>query len=155
MHVWALWLSCETPAAPPDGPQGLAHDNQRTPNVHIERPSPSNTTKIPREDPEREERMKFLVGESIKARNFGPPPFGPPPSWPHPFGPPFGPTKLAKCGLQKLAKFGQMRMAKSGLPNAVTAKLHPSGHVLPRPIPLMPISAWASSTEARFHSGQV
>ena len=30
-----LWLSCGTPAAPPDRAAGVPHDNQRTPNVHI------------------------------------------------------------------------------------------------------------------------
>ena len=46
----------------------------RQPNVHISGPRPSNTTKIPREDPpEREERMKFPGREKKKARNFGPP----------------------------------------------------------------------------------
>ena len=65
----------------------------------------SNTTKIPREDTQREtQRAKIGAGEGKKkkARNFGPPPFGalrrPHPSTPPPFGappfgaPPFGPN---------------------------------------------------------------
>ena len=64
----------------------------------FERPSASNTPKIPREDPQRgKKRTNFAAGQGKKARNFGPPtlrapPFGPPPFGPPPFGPPpFGP----------------------------------------------------------------
>ena len=75
-----------------------------------------NSTRKP---PEREERMKFPVGERKKSAKF----WALHPSGPHPSGPPplRAPpkTKLAKCGLakfgqQKLAKFGQRRMAKCG-----------------------------------------
>ena len=96
VHVWALRLSCETPAAPPQ--------------------TCSNTTKIQREDTQRDtETAKRWREREEKERNFGPPhpsgphTSGPPPfrgphlsapfqgptlSGPHPFGaPPFrGPT---------------------------------------------------------------
>ena len=66
----------------------------------FEGPGASNTTKIPRKDPqEREERVNICGGEGKKARNFGPPTlrgptprgpifssFGLHPSWPPPFG---------------------------------------------------------------------
>ena len=93
------------------GPPGLAHDNQRTPNAHIRGSWRfKNTTKIPREDTQRDtERAKRWREREEKARNFGPPtlrgppPFGPPPlrgptlSGPHPFGaPPFG-APLFQC----------------------------------------------------------
>ena len=59
----------------------------------FERPGASNTTKIPREDPQREEENEFSGGRGKKkARNFGPHPSGPHPSGPHPSGPhPSGP----------------------------------------------------------------
>ena len=60
----------------------------------FERPGALNTTKIPREDPQRgKKRTNFAAGEGKKARNFGPPhPSGPHPSGPHPSGPhPSGP----------------------------------------------------------------
>ena len=93
----------------------------------------SNTTKIPREDTQREtKRMKMGAGEGKKKREIlGSPPFGAPP-WHHPpflgpilFGPfffwvwapPFGDHHDTKLDLAKngLAKIGQIRMAKTGL----------------------------------------
>ena len=83
----------------------VSHDSPRAQTCTFEGPGASNTTKIPREDPQRgKKRMNFAAGEGKKARNFGPPPFGPPlflglvlhPSGPPPFGsphfgaPPFG-----------------------------------------------------------------
>ena len=72
------------------GPPGLHTTARELQTRTFERPGASNTTKIPRADtPEREERMKFPVGESKKKREIsGPPPFGPHPSGPQPFGPP-------------------------------------------------------------------
>ena len=86
----------------------------------------SNTTKIPREDPqERVEREKIVAGEGKKARNFwAPPPFGAsslrgptfPGFGPHPSGPHNDKHQIqkwiAKVGL---AEIGQIRMAKTGL----------------------------------------
>ena len=70
VHVWALGLSCETRAAPPDQARRRSHnDSPRTPNVHISGPRRFKTTKIPREDTKTAKRWR---GEE-KARNFGPP----------------------------------------------------------------------------------
>ena len=56
------------------GPPGLAHDSPRTPNVHISDPCASNTTKIQREDTQRDtERAKWWREREEKTRNFGPP----------------------------------------------------------------------------------
>ena len=124
-----LWLSCETPAA--SGPPLLHTTTRELQTRTFQRPCASNTTKIPRENPQREKKERnFRWERAKKARNFGPPTlWAPTPPGPHPSGPPplraptpSGPTKkkLAKCGLakfglQKLATFGQIRMAKSGL----------------------------------------
>ena len=73
------------------GPPGLAHDSPRTPNVHISgHLALQNTTKIPREDPQRDtKRAKRWREREEKARNFGPSH----PSGPHQFGAhPSGPT---------------------------------------------------------------
>ena len=78
MLVWALGLSCETPAA--SGPPGLHTTTRELQTCTFERPGASNTTKIPREDPQKgKKRTNFSAGEGKKS----PPPFGPPP-----FGPP-------------------------------------------------------------------
>ena len=75
MHVWALGLSCETPAA--SGPPRLHMTTRELQTCTFERPGASNTPSGP--------------------PPFGPPPFGPPlspgsgpppPSAPHPSGPP-------------------------------------------------------------------
>ena len=99
VHVWALWLSCGTLAAPPDRAAGASHDNQRTPNAHIWASRcfkhHQNSTRKP---PEREERMKFPAGESKKSAIFR----ASHPSGPHPLGPPPlltpTPVGLNKCG---------------------------------------------------------
>ena len=96
MHVWALGLSCETPAAHQTGPPGLAHDNPRTPNVHISghlrfKTPPKFHGKTPQR--ERHNENETVAEREEKARNFGPPtlsglhPSGPHPSGPHPSGP--------------------------------------------------------------------
>ena len=58
-----LGLSCETPAAP------------RTPNVQFEYPGASNTTKFPREDPQREREKERKWGREMekKSAKFWPP----------------------------------------------------------------------------------
>ena len=102
----SLGLSCETPAAPPDRAccwwclllvvPGAAGARTRQPEnsqrAHFRAPALQNTTKIPREDPQRDtERAKRWRERDEKARNFGPPTLpGPHPSGPHPSGaPPF------------------------------------------------------------------
>ena len=99
-------------------------------------PCASNTTKIPREDTQRDtERTKRWREE--RARNFGPPfgapPFGAPPFGAPPFGaplflglgsPPFGalPFEAPPFGAG-LAKVGQLRLAKVGLAKVGLAKV--------------------------------
>ena len=76
------------------GPPGLHTTVRELQTCTFERPGASNTTKIPREDPQRgKKRTNFVAGEGKKARNFGLPkiraptlrasPFGPPPFGPH------------------------------------------------------------------------
>ena len=66
---------------------GVPQDNLRAKTSTFEVPTDQNTTKIPREDPQREEkRMKMGVGEGKKSAKF----WAPHPSGPHPSGaPPF------------------------------------------------------------------
>ena len=75
------------------------HTTAREPKrAHLRVPAFRNTTKIQREDPQRERERARMGGEDgKKKRNFGPPAFGPQPlflglgphlSGPPPFGPP-------------------------------------------------------------------
>ena len=76
VHVWARGLSCETPVAL--GPPGLHTTTREPKRAHFRGPGASNTTKIPRKDPqERERRMKIVAGEGNKSAKFWapPPPF--------------------------------------------------------------------------------
>ena len=68
----------------------------RRPGLHtttreLQTPDASNTTKIPRKDPQENERRKKIVGGSFEKKKkreiLGPPPFGAPPR-PPPSGPP-------------------------------------------------------------------
>ena len=94
----------------------------------FERSDASNTTKIPRENPQRgKKRTNFPAGGKKSAKFWPPTLRAPTPSGPHPVDPPTTRPahhstknkKLVKCGLakfgqQKLAKFGQIRLAKCG-----------------------------------------
>ena len=84
MHVWALGLSCETPAGL--GPPGLHTTTRELQTCTFDGPGASNTTKKPREDPQREtKRAKIVAGDGKKARNFGPATLaGPHLALPHP-----------------------------------------------------------------------
>ena len=62
-----LWLSCEVPAARSGGAAGVPHDNQRAPTCTYERPS-LHTTKIQREDPQREKKERNFRREREKKR---------------------------------------------------------------------------------------
>ena len=75
MHVWALGLSCETPAAPPDRAAGARkRQPENSKRAHFRAPALQNTTKIPREDSQRDtETAKRWREREEKARNFGPP----------------------------------------------------------------------------------
>ena len=96
-----------------NGPPGFAHKNQRAQTCTFKFPGASNTTKIPRENPqETEERMNFPVGERKKSAKFwAPHPAGPHPSGPHLEGPPplqpqplQAPTPLRPHPLRALTK---------------------------------------------------
>ena len=118
VHVWALWLSCGTPAAPPDRAAGARTRHSK--RAHLSVPALQTPPKFHEKTPRRrKKRTNFVAGEGKKKREilgsppFWAPPLGAPPFWPPPFGPPppDPPTtppkkKLAKCGL---AKFGQDR----------------------------------------------
>ena len=72
MHVWALGLSCETPAAPPDRAAGArTRQPENSKRAHLSAPGASNTTKIPRKRPkEREKRKKLWREEGKKSAKF-------------------------------------------------------------------------------------
>ena len=151
MHVWALWLSCETPAAP------KPHDSLR--RAHWRVPALQTPPKFHEKTP-RERRTNEISGGSEKKREIsGPPPFGPPtlraphPLGPHPFRPQplqahfprshhahhptrqFSQTKLAKFGQIKLAKCGQLNLAKCGIGQLRFGQMRPNQEprmVLPR-----------------------
>ena len=140
MHVWALGLSCETRAAPPDRAAGASH-YENSKRAYLNVPALQTPSKFHERTPRERRKNEISGGREKKKREIlGPPPFGPhpsaptlraptppgSPSGPHPSGPPplraptppgphpFEPppkTKLAKCGL---AKFGQQKLAKFG-----------------------------------------
>ena len=98
VHIWALGLSCETPAAPPERAAGACTRTTRElQTCTFQGPGASNTTKIPRKDPKRGKEVRKLWRRREKKREilgpppFGAPPFGAPPFWaPHFWAPPFG-----------------------------------------------------------------
>ena len=73
MHIWAFGLSCETLAAPPDrGAGARTRQPENSKRAHFRAPALQNTTKIPREDPQRDtERAKRWREREEKERNFG------------------------------------------------------------------------------------
>ena len=82
MHVWALGLSCETPAAPPDRAVAL----QKTP--------PKFHEKAPKR-----EKKEIVAGRGKKKREiWGSPPFGAPPFGAHPSSPPSSGPHLSRFG---------------------------------------------------------
>ena len=79
MNVWALWLSCETPAAPPDrAAEARTRQPENSKRAHLSAPAlqtpPKFNEKTP---PEREEKNEFCGGREQKKRD-GPPTFRPP-----------------------------------------------------------------------------
>ena len=85
------WLSgCRVKPRRLRGRRGSHTTARELQTCTFERPGASNTTKIPREDPQRgKKRTNFAAGQGKKREILGPPPFEPPP-----FGPPTlrGPT---------------------------------------------------------------
>ena len=58
---------------------GASHDSRELQTCTFDGPGASNTTKIRKDQQEREKRMKIVAGKGKRARNFVPPPFGAPP----------------------------------------------------------------------------
>ena len=73
MHIWALGLSCETPAAPPDPAAGArTRQPENSKRAHFTAPALQTPPKFHERTP-RERRKKIVAGKGKKARNFGPP----------------------------------------------------------------------------------
>ena len=68
VRVWALGLSCEAPAV--SGPPGLHKTTRELQTRTFDGPSVSNTTKIPREDPQRETKRAKMGWEREKSAKF-------------------------------------------------------------------------------------
>ena len=145
VHVWSSRaVKCASPGGPTRPGRRGSHTTTRELQTRtFERPGPSNTTKIPREDPQRGKKRMNLNGGTgkKKTRNFGPPtlrdptlsgplngphlpPFGAPPFGaplflglaPHPSAPtPPGPhqNKIGEM-LVWSTKIGQIRQNKDG-----------------------------------------
>ena len=80
MHVWALGLSCETPAAPPDRAAGArTRQPENSKRAHLSARALQTPPKFhERPTREGEKNEKLWREREKKARNFGPPPFGAP-----------------------------------------------------------------------------
>ena len=75
MHIWALGLSCETPAAPPDRAAGArTRQPENSKRAHLSAPALQTPPKFHERTP-RERKKKENCGgrREKKARNFGPP----------------------------------------------------------------------------------
>ena len=93
MHVWALGLSCETPAAPPDRAAGArTRQPENSKRAHLSAPALQTPPKFHEKIPREERKERILRRDREKKREIlGPPPFGSPPFEPPPFrAPPFG-----------------------------------------------------------------
>ena len=135
--VWALGLSCETPAAPPDRVRRGSHTTARElQTCTFQGPCASNTTKIPRKRPkDRGKRIKNCGGRGKKksAKFWAPPPFGAPPfgaSTFSGFGPPsFGPhydTKNIGIGQNWIGQNWSNQDGQNGI--GQSRSLPPAGH---------------------------
>ena len=111
VHVWALWLSCGTPAAPPDRAAGArTRQPENSKRAHLSAPAlqtpPKFHEKTPREGRkerilwrERKKKSAKIWAPHLGAPPFGAPPFWAPPFWAPPFGPPpFGPPLFLGLG---------------------------------------------------------
>ena len=80
VHVWALGLSCETPAA--SRPPGLHTTTRELQTCNLTPPALQTPPKIPREHPQRKTKRAKMVRERKNKRKildlppFGAPPFG-------------------------------------------------------------------------------
>ena len=105
MHVWALGLTCETPAAL--GPSGLHTTARELQTCTFQGPGASNTTKnSTRRHPERDTKKENCGGEGKKSAKFWASHLSPPTlralSGPHPSGP--QPFVVQKFNIPKLAE---------------------------------------------------
>ena len=89
VHVWALWLSCGTPAAPPDRAAGArTRQPENSKRAHLSVPALQTPPKFHEKTPREEEQNKFCGGRGKKKREiWAPHPSGLHPSGPHPSGP--------------------------------------------------------------------
>ena len=128
MHVWALWLSCETPAAPPDRAAGArTRQPENSKRAHFTAPALQTPPKFHERTPRERKKKENCGGKrEKKTRNFGlptlsglhpsglhpsgPPPFGAPTLWgPHLRGPTFsgfGPPPFGASTLRGLHPSG-------------------------------------------------
>ena len=88
---------------PRSGPPGFHTTTRELQTCTFQGPGASNTTKIPRKDPEKRGERKKIVTEKKSAKFWAPrapDPSGPPPFWTPPFwAPPFWPPLFPSLGL--------------------------------------------------------
>ena len=125
VHIWALGLSCETPAAPPDRAAGArTRQPENSKRAHFTAPALQTPPKFHERTP-RERKKKETCGgkREEKARNFGLPTLrastlrGLHPSGPPPFGASTlrGPTLRGRFGQSRPIRMAKVGLAKVGL----------------------------------------
>ena len=113
MHVWALWLSCETPEAPPDRAAGArTRQLENSKCAHFRAPALQTPPKF--KDPKREKEERNLWRRREKKREIlGPPPFGPSTLWPpHPSEPHFFQVWASRAPHYAVPKFNIQKLAE-------------------------------------------
>ena len=115
MHVWALRLSCETPAAPPDRAAGArTRQPKNSKRTHLSAPALQTPPKFNEKDQKRGKKEKNCGKRGKKKREI----LGPHRSGPHPSGPHHDTKNIGqKIGLAKIG------LAKIGLPKLDWPKL--------------------------------
>ena len=143
MHVWALGLWCETPAA--SGPRGLHTTTRELQTCTFVGPGASkHHPKTTRRPEEREKERNWWWETEEKARNFGPSTlrgatlWGPKPSGPNPSGPDVFWVWAAHHDTHQIQGLAKNGLAKTGL-----AKVGP----FPRRTCCVPHRKW----HRRFH----
>ena len=87
VHIWALGLSCETPAAPPDRAAGArTRQPENSKRAHFRAPALQTPPKFNERTPRERKKKENCGGGGKKKREI----LGPPPFWAPPRGPPFG-----------------------------------------------------------------
>ena len=119
MHTWALGLSCETPAAPPDRAAGArTRQPENSKRAHFRAPALQTPPKFHARTPRERKKKENCGGGGKKKREIlGPPPFG---------APPFGAPLFLGLGLHPLGPppFGASTL---GAPLFLGLGLHPRG----------------------------